>query len=149
MVTKADKGQTRVLEQSMQLNGTGAGTRQTHTTVTGTKGNTQLLFQSKGKLTRARWDSWGRGRQSVWREQRNDKMDTSKGKISHPAASLTSHLLPCVQQHHVLLVQITLGEVTHLGHPELPNLIGAFEQAGTVTRLLPLQSETTQSSLLI
>lgn len=60
---------------------------------------------------------------------------------------MTSHLLPGVQQHDVLLVQVALGEVVHLGHLEPAGLIGAFKQPGTVRRLLPLQSETTHSSL--
>lgn len=60
------------------------------------------------------------------------------------SAPLTSHLLPGVQQHDILLVQVALCEVIHLGHPKPTDLIGAFKQPGTVRRLLPLQSETTQ-----
>lgn len=52
-----------------------------------------------------------------------------------------SHLLPGVQQHHVLFIQVTLSEVVHLGHLKTTRLIGAFEQAGTVKRLLLLKSE--------
>lgn len=57
-------------------------------------------------------------------------------------SQVTSHLLPCVQQHHVLFVQVALGKVVHLGYPELTTLIGAFKEAGQVKRLLPRESET-------
>ena len=53
---------------------------------------------------------------------------------------MTSHLLPGVQQHDILFIQVVLGEVVHLGHPEPARLIGAFKQPGTVKRLLPLHS---------
>ena len=50
-----------------------------------------------------------------------------------------AHLLPGVQQHDVLLVQVRLCEVVHLLHLEAARLIGALKQPGGVERHLLLQ----------
>lgn len=49
-----------------------------------------------------------------------------------------SHLIPCVQEHHILLVQVGLAKVVHLGHPKLARLVGALKEAGAVVDHLPL-----------
>lgn len=45
---------------------------------------------------------------------------------------VTSYLVPCVQQHDIILTEVVLREQGHLGHDETACLIGAFEQARLV-----------------
>lgn len=42
------------------------------------------------------------------------------------------HLVPCVQQHDIILTEVVLRELGHLGHVETARLIGAFKQAWLV-----------------
>lgn len=42
------------------------------------------------------------------------------------------HLVPCVQQHDIILNEVILCELSHLIHDETARLIGAFEQARLV-----------------
>lgn len=58
-----------------------------------------------------------------------------------------SHLIPRVQEHHILFVQVALVKVVHLGHPELACLIGALKEAGTVVDHLSLQPEGPDGAL--
>lgn len=60
-----------------------------------------------------------------------------------------SHLVPRVQEHHILLVQVGLGKVVHLGYLELARLVGALKEAGTVVDHLPLQPESNCTLLFI
>lgn len=43
--------------------------------------------------------------------------------------SVASHLVPCVQQHDIVLVEVILRELGHFSHDEASRLIGAFKQA--------------------
>lgn len=56
-----------------------------------------------------------------------------------------SHLLPGVQQHHIIFIQVALGKVVHLRHPKATGLIGALKQSRTVNQFLLLQPAGTET----
>lgn len=50
------------------------------------------------------------------------------------------YLVPGVQEHDIILAEVILGELRHLGNDEAARLIGALKEAGLVVRLHLLQS---------
>lgn len=58
---------------------------------------------------------------------KSDNISLSKLLLSTGGRS--HDLVPCVQQHDVILAEVILSEVSHLSDDETARLIGAFEQS--------------------
>lgn len=66
-----------------------------------------------------------------------DKIWTIVKRDNHPDI----HLIPDVQQHHVILIQVILVKVCNLCRYKATRLVGALKQPGRNTAVLILKSE--------